>query len=197
MKNRVWLFFLLCLLSLSSLSGCKKEDKAERTEAKLSKEFTLEKVSRELEALAVDGIVFDEAVSAGKVSSLGHDSSGSSLGYILKDEALEKLIRLLQDESIFGVELSKEEYQSAMKQAISGYMIEFMDSKDQFKEGVARLSCLTGTGKYYMNIIIAGKGSKNYRIALPDKVVDFLNEKSKENYNESSSNPGWFDEAFK
>lgn len=196
MKKNLLCFILLFLLAGSLLSACGKDEKKDVDKPKLPKEFTLEYSVKEGEAEALDGLVFDEVISTAKVSSLAHDATGSSLGYILEEEALDEFIRLIQEESIWGVRVSKEDYQGAVRSARSGFMIEFLDSTDRFQNGIARITCVTSTAKNYMNLIQKGKKAENYRIALPDKVVDFLNKKSAENYNESSSNPGWFDKAF-
>lgn len=193
-KSVIYLFLCFSLLSFLSACGKKEEKEASST---LSKEFILEKMKSEEGAEVLGPFLFNEVISAAKVSSLSHDSTGSSLGYILTEGDLEQFIKLFQEEDIMGFEISKETYQSNMKNAISGFIIEFMDSQDQFQEGVTRISCVTNVGKYYVNTLDKQSGSKAFRITLPDKVVDFLNEKSKENYAEKSGNPGWFDKAFK
>lgn len=195
MKKKILLYFMLCLFSITLLSACGKDEEAESS-GKLPKEFTLDSSMIEEGAQIVDGVIFDEVLTVAKVSSLKHDSTGTSLGYTLKEADLEKLILCLQEDNVWGVEISEADYQSAVRSAGSGFMVEFLDSTDQFQNGVARLTCVTGTGKTYMNIVKRGEKAKNYSIALPDKAVSFLNEKSAENYNESSSNPGWFDKAF-
>lgn len=195
MKRRLAVLFLLSCLLVGLFAACGKEEKTKEGH-NLPKEFTLRKSESEEEADILEPFIFDEVISAAKIMSISHDSTGSSLGYILKEEDLENFIRLFQEAEIRGEEVTKEVYQAQIKSALSGYIIEFLDSSDQFSYGVARISCLTNTNKYYLNSI-EKKGSRTFRIEMPDRVVDFLNEKSKENYFESSPNPGWFDKAFK
>lgn len=196
MKKRNFLYLAACLMmTLTVFSGCSKEEK--KDSVNLSKEFQLEYVEAPDFSEKIENLYFDEAVSVGKVSSLSWDTSGSSLGYSLKEGELEKLIKLLQDEAISGIAVSKKDYQVAMKGAVSGLIIEFKDSTDRFLNGIARITCITEPDKYYLNMIAKGEDSKIYQIALPKSAIAFLNEKSEENYSQSSDNPGWFDKAFK
>lgn len=186
---------LLCSVFLISfmLIGCGKEEKKEK---KLSEEFTLVKTLAGAGAEKLEDIIFATDVTVAKVSSFRHDSSGSPLGYTLNESDTEKLIKLIQENEVYGVKVDKEEYEASVKNLLSGFMIEFMDSFDQFKEGVARISFITNKDTYYMNLIRTGKETEIYRISLPDDVVVYLNEKSEENYEQSTGNPGWFNKAF-
>lgn len=192
MKQYVRLLFSVFLISFV-LVGCGEKEEKEK---KLSEEFTLVKTLAGNGAEKLESVIFGTDVTVAKVSSLKHDSSGSSLGYTLNESDTEKLIKLLQEEEIYGVRVEKEEYETNIKSLLSGLMIEFMDSFDQFQEGVARISCITNKNMYYMNVVGVGKETEIYRISLPDSVIEYLNEKSEENYEQSSSNPGWFNKAF-
>jgi hypothetical protein len=193
MKSKIIMLCLILSIGIFSACGSKGSDKSEET--KLSNEFMLESKAVD-QAYKLNNILFATEISKAKISALNADKKGASLSYSLEQEETEKLMNLFQKEDIKGIEVSQSDYNSTAMRDSYGYMVEFVDSMDNFYAGVSRLTCFTTTNDNYLAIIEEGGGTKLYKIELTQDIITFLNNASAENYKESRGRTGWFDKVF-
>lgn len=194
MKNRIIMLILISFACLFTACGSKGAGKVENVE--LSAEFTLEQ--KELEGMSrVENIFFAKEVTKAKVSALGADKKGVSLGYALAQEEIDKLINLFQKEDIKVVDATQSEYNATAMRDSYGYMVEFVDSLDRFYPGASRLTCFTTSNDNFLAVIDDNGNTKLYRVRLTGDIIKFLNDTSASNYKSSKGRTGWFDKVFK
>ena len=133
MKSKIIMLCLILSIGIFSACGSKGSDKSEGT--KLSNEFMLESKAVD-QAYKLNNILFATEISKAKISALNADKKGASLSYSLEQEETEKLINLFQKEDIKGIEVSQSDYNSTAMRDSYGYMVEFVDSMDNFYAGV-------------------------------------------------------------
>lgn len=194
MKNKI--IILVIILSACLFTACGSKGVRKGEDVKLSEEFTLEQ--KEIEGVSrVENILFAKEVTKAKVSALGADKKGASLGYALTQEETEKLINLFQKEDIKVVDASQTEYNSTAMRDSYGYIVEFVDSMDRFYPGASRLTCFTTTNDNFLAVIDDNGDTKLYKVGLTDDIINFLNNASAGNYKDSKGRTGWFNKVFK